>query len=173
MDFFLVPSYNPFNKTTQGLRAHILNISVGGYMKKLLVLLALVSTSAFALPYNAKSMSGDKVHFQKASTWVNSYYSKSLCFDGTDFHAVVRKCAEWETSDDNRRCVKYINVNATQPQESTRQRCSSRQGGEDDRCTEWETVRYFQSENKTIKFYRDEDMQDLVKTVKITVPSCN
>ena len=138
-------------------------------MKKLLILLALVSTSAFALPYNAKSMSGDKVHFQKSSTWVNAYYSKALCFDGADFHATIRKCAEW-TNDDDRRCVKHVMVNATQPQESTRQRCASYN---DDKCTEWETVRYFQSENKKIKFYRDENMQDLVKTVRITVPSCN
>ena len=140
-------------------------------MKKLLVLIALVSSSAFALPYNAKSMSGDKVHFQKASTWVNAFYSKSLCFDGTNFEATVRKCVEWESGDE-RRCITYKTYTATQPQDSTRQRCSVRD--DDDRaCTEWETVRYFQSENKKIKFYRDENMQDLIKTVRITVPSCN
>lgn len=140
-------------------------------MKKLLLVLALVSTSAFALPFNAKRMSGDKIHFQKVSTWVNSYYSKSLCFDGENFHAKVRLCDEW-TNDDDRRCESYKIVNAVQPQESTRQRCSSRQGGEDDRCTEWETVRYFQSQHKTITFYADEDSNQVAGTVELTVPSC-
>ena len=138
-------------------------------MKKLLVLLALVSTSAFALPFNADSMRGDKIHFQKESTWVNSYYSKSLCFDGADFHATIRKCAEW-TNDDDRRCERYKMVQATQPQESTRQRCA-RRDNDDKGCTEWETVRYFQSEHRTITFLDEDD--HVVGTKKITVPSCN
>ena len=138
----------------------------------LIVIAALISTSAFALPFNAKSMSGDKVHFQTASTWVNAYYSKSLCFDGENFEATVSKCVKWETSDDNRRCIKTVKYTATQPQESTRQRCAAFSGGEDDRCTSWETVRYFQDDVKTVKFYSDEDHQDLVKTVRIQVPSC-
>jgi hypothetical protein len=142
-------------------------------MKNLLIVIAaLISTSAFALPFNAKSMSGDKVHFQAASTWVNSYYSKSLCFDGENFEATVQKCVKWESSDDNRVCVKTKTYTAVQAQESTRQRCAARNGGEDDRCTSWDTVRYFQNDVKTIKFFSDEDRQDLVKTVTIQVPSC-
>lgn len=141
-------------------------------MKKLIALGLLLSVSAFA----RTSMTGDKIHFQSVSTWVNSYYSKSLCFDGENFHAKVKLCAEWNQDQDDRRCVAYKIVDAVQPQESTRQRCktlrSDRDGGN---CEEWETVRYFQSENRTIKFYREdsEGSRDLIKTVNLTVPACN
>lgn len=119
-------------------------------------------------------MSGDKIHFQKVSTWVNSYYSKSICFDGENFHAKVRLCAEWQRDDDDRRCVAYKIVDAVQPQESTRERCAARSGGDDDdRCTEWETVRYFQSENKTVTFYADEDSNQVAGKVSYTIKSCN
>ncbi len=137
----------------------------------LIVIAALISTSAFALPFNAKSMSGDKVHFQAASTWVNAYYSKSLCFDGENFEATVQKCVKWESGDE-RRCLKTVTYTATQAQESTRQRCASYEGGERNNCTSWETVRYFQDDVKTVKFFSDEDHQDLVKTVRIQVPTC-
>lgn len=139
-------------------------------MKKLIVLLALVSSTAFALPFNADSMTGDKIHFQAESTWVNSYYSKSLCFDGADFHATIQKCAEW-TNNDDRRCVRTVMIQATQPQESTRQRCAVR-NDDDKACSEWVTVRYFQSENRTIKFLEG-DSRRVLGTKKITVPSCN
>ena len=67
-------------------------------------------------------------------------------------------------------------IQASQPQESTRQRCktfrSDRDGGS---CKDWETVRYFQSENRTVEFYRvdSEGSRDLVRTENITVPACN
>lgn len=130
-------------------------------MKSLIAAIALVSTNAFA-----GSVVGH-IHFQKASTWVNAYYSKTLCLDGDTFKAVVRKCVDW-SNDDDRNCTSYKKVMISQPQESTRQRCASRN---DDRCTSWETVRYFQSENVTVKFYDNDDR--LVRTKEITVPACN
>ncbi|MCR9204352.1 MAG: hypothetical protein NXH75_07240 [Halobacteriovoraceae bacterium] len=130
-------------------------------MKSLIAAIALVSTSAFA-----GNVVGH-IHFQSESTWVNAYYSKSLCLDGDTFRATITKCMEWSNGDD-RRCVRRGKVQAAQPQESTRQRCASRN---DDTCTEWETVRYFQSENVTVKFYNNDD--DLVRTKNITVPACN
>lgn len=131
-------------------------------MKSLIAALALVSTSAFG------SVVGH-IHFQKASTWVNAYYSKSLCFNGTEFEAVVTKCMKYGQGDE-RPCLKYGKIKAVQPQESTRQRCADFAGGDGD-CQRWETVRYFQSENILVKFYDQND--NLVRTENITVPSCN
>ena len=130
-------------------------------MKSLIAALALVSTTAFA-----GSVVGH-VHFQSESTWVNAYYSKSLCLDGDTFRATISKCLQWSNGDD-RRCVRRGKVQASQPQESTRQRCASRS---EDGCRAWETVRYYQSENITVKFYDDDN--NLVRTKNITVPSCN
>ncbi len=130
-------------------------------MKSLIAALALVSTSAFA-----GSVVGH-IHFQSESTWVNAYYSKTLCLDGDTFRATISKCLKWSNGDD-RRCVKRGKVQAAQPQASTRQRCASYS---DDSCTSYVTVPYFQSENITVKFYDNDD--NLVKTEDITVPSCN
>jgi hypothetical protein len=130
-------------------------------MKSLIAALALVSTSAFA-----GSVVGH-VHFQADSTWVNAYYSKSLCLDGDTFRATITKCVKYSNGDE-RRCLERAKFQAAQPQSSTRQRCAR---FEDDNCAEYITVPYFQSENITVKFYDNDD--NLVKTKDITVPSCN
>ncbi len=130
-------------------------------MKTLIAALAIVSTSAFA-----GNVVGH-IHFQSESTWVNALYSKSLCLDGDTYKATITKCLDWASGDD-RGCLEYGKVAATQPMNSTRQRCAK---FEDDRCSEYVTVAYKQSPNITVKFYNDDN--DLVKTKKITVPSCN
>ncbi|MCF8059767.1 MAG: hypothetical protein K9K67_10745 [Bacteriovoracaceae bacterium] len=133
-------------------------------MKSLIAALAIVSTSAFA-----GNVVGH-IHFQSESTWVNALYSKSLCLDGDTYKATVTKCMEYGSGDE-RRCLQYGKIAATQPVESTRQRCASFGGGDDNQCTKWITVSYVQSPNITVKFYNDDN--ELVKTKKITVPSCN
>ena len=133
-------------------------------MKSLIAALALVSTSAFAGPVVGH------VHFQADSTWVNAYYSKSLCLDGDTFRATITKCVEFSSASNNdeRVCLRRAKFQAAQPQSSTRQRCARY---EEQNCVEYITVPYFQSENITVKFYDNKD--NLVKTKNITVPSCN
>lgn len=128
-------------------------------MKSLIAAIALISTNAFA------GVIGH-VHFQKASTWVNAYYSKSLCLDGDTFRATVSMCLEYGQGDE-RPCLSYGKVKISQPQESTRQRCASHSEGD---CQEWETVRYFQSENITVQF--TDRNGNVTGTKDITVPNC-
>jgi hypothetical protein len=134
-------------------------------MKKLLVLgTILLTASAFA------SVEGDKIHFQKHSTWVSAVYSKSLCFDGENFKARLNKCLQWRNGGDDRRCVKYGKITAVQPQESTRSRCVRWTGRDQGNCAKWETVTYFQSEVRDVKFYNDRDR--LIKRETVVVPTC-
>lgn len=135
-------------------------------MKSLIVLAALASTSAFA------SVQGH-IHFQKASTWVNAYYSKSLCLDGKTYKATISTCLKYERdSDDDRRCVKRGKINVTQPMVSTRLRCNGYSNGSDEDCTSYERVAYVQSPNITVKFFGGDDNDQLIRTEEITVPAC-
>ena len=140
-------------------------------MKSLLVLvLGLMSTSAMA-----DYMTGDKIHFQADSTWVNSYYSKSICQDGENFYATISVCVEYrEDSDGDRECAKRGTKNAVQPITSTRQRCAQTDDDDGD-CEQYETVEYHQSPTRTVKFYEsdDDDGGRLVRTETYTIGSCN
>lgn len=131
-------------------------------MKSFIAAVMLLSTSAFA-----GNVVGH-IHFQSESTWVNAYYSKSLCVDGDMFKATITKCLRWENEDGDRTCVRRGKVRATQPMVSTRQRCAR---FSDDRCVSYETVRYEQSRNVLVKFYNNSD--DLVRTETVRVPDCN
>jgi hypothetical protein len=136
-------------------------------MKNLLItIVMLATTSAFA-----DSMTGDKIHFQKESTWVNSYYSKSICFDGTDFHAQVSTCVKWVNRRGGQECAKYGKKAAVQPQVSLRKRCVESRG-RDGECTKWEMVRYFQDDVRTIKFFRGDRDHRPYKTIEYQIPSC-
>jgi hypothetical protein len=138
-------------------------------MKALILLVALLSSTAFA------SVSGDKIHFQKHSTWVSAAFSKSLCLDGETYHSKIRKCFEWNRDDDDKRtCVDYRIIDATQPMKSTRQRCANYSSDNDGgNCTEWITVPYIQSPVRTVTFYRHNDDNDVDRVEIITVPACN
>ena len=129
-------------------------------MKSLIVLAALASTSSFA------GVVGH-IHFQKASTWVNAFYSKSLCLDGKTYKAVISTCLKYEEDSEGRTCVKRGMKNVSQPMVSTRLRCN---GYSDDNCVSYERVSYVQSPNITVKF-TDRD-GDLIRTEDITVPNC-
>lgn len=129
-------------------------------MKTLVAALMLFSASVFA-----GNVVGH-IHFQAESTYVNAYYSKSLCVDGDVFKATITKCLDWSRGDE-RRCLRRGKVQATQPMISTRQRCARFSG---DSCRAYETVTYKQSRNVLVKFYNNSD--DLVRTEMVRVPDC-
>lgn len=134
-------------------------------MKAILLLTLLVSTSVFAR--TNYGLRGDKIQFQKHSTWVSVVYNKTLCIDGETYFSDIRKCLEWERDSDDRVCKKYGIVKATQPMHSTRQRCAQRN---DDRCTEWETVKFTQKPVKEVSFLDEDGNVQYSKTY--TVPNC-
>lgn len=130
-------------------------------MKSLIAGLALLSTSAFA-----GSVVGH-IHFQADSTYVNAYYNKSLCQDGTNFYATVSACTKWERNDGERECVKRGKKFISQPMTSTRLKCASYDDGD---CVSYKKVSYTQSPAVTVKFYNNDDQ--LVRTEEVFVPSC-
>ncbi|MCO4794008.1 MAG: hypothetical protein KC493_09860 [Bacteriovoracaceae bacterium] len=115
-------------------------------------------------------ISGAHILFQEDSTFVNSYYNKSICHDGFEFKALVRKCVKYSNNDD-RDCLKREKTFIYQPLESTRLRCKSFSGGEDERCKEWEEVNYYQSPIRLIKFIDERRVRH--KTKKLIIPECN
>lgn len=132
---------------------------------------ALISTMAFLVSLSAFGyMTGDKIHFQKDSTWVNSYYNKSLCLNDQDvYEAVVSVCTKYvNNGSDDRTCVRRGTKKIYQPMVSTRLRCDDWSG---DNCSSWVRVDYVQSPKRTVKFYNDKDQ--LTKTASYTIKSCN
>ena len=133
-------------------------------------MIAIISTLAFLVSLSAFGyMTGDKIHFQKDSTWVNSYYNKTICLNDQDvYEAMVSTCKKWVNSgDDDRSCVRYGKKKIYQPMTSTRLRCGD---WDRDECDSWVRVDYVQSPNRTVKFYNDQDQ--LQKTVSYTIGSC-
>lgn len=134
-------------------------------MKNLLVLASLL----FATSAMAGFVTGDKIHFQSESTYVSAVFNKTLCFDGESFHATFTKCIEWQRDQDDRNCIKYGKITATQPQSSTRLRCAEYRGNDGD-CKRWERVSYEQSEVRNVKYFNNDD--DLIKEEKVIIPVC-
>lgn len=131
-------------------------------MKRLILIAGLLlGASAFA----QDTVTGDKILFQAESTYVSALYNRTLCLDGEMYRAIITKCVAFDRSED-RECIRYGKVAAEQPMYSTRQRCSGFSG---DECEGYETVPFYQSPVRTVKFYRNDD---LVKTMEIAVPSC-
>lgn len=137
-------------------------------MKNLVIGLALLS-SASAFAERDTYFTGDKIEFQKDSTWVSALYSKTLCLNGDTYEAIITKCAEY-SNDDERRCERTIKVKAFQPMVSTRQRCDRFGGSDDNRCDRWVTVPFVQNPERIVKFYEG---STLVRTQKVVVPACN
>lgn len=140
-------------------------------MKTILIIL-ITTISAYAgiggiAGGNNKFQRGDKILFQRHSTFVNAHFSRSLCHDGFDYEAMISKCVRWEKDDDNRVCVEKEIVKAYQPMDSTRQRCKKY---EDGNCKEWEEILFFQSPNRIVEI-KDED-GNVKKRKKVTIPSC-
>jgi len=132
-------------------------------MKELMLITLMSITSAQA---GIGGISGGHINFQRESTWVHPLYSKSLCFDGVDFHAKIKKCAKVRNGDSGG-CERFENVDAVQPKESTKMRCSKTGG--DDNCRQWEEVPYIQYPNRVLDLYVNDHQ---VKTVKFRVKNC-
>lgn len=115
-----------------------------------------------------KNLQGGHINFQRESTFVHPVYSKTLCFDGSDFHAQIKKCAEWGGGDDER-CVRYETIRAVQPSESTRERCAREGGRDGGSCQKWETVPFVQSPIRKVDVIQG---KHVVKQVKVKVRSC-
>jgi len=115
---------------------------------------------------NTSFQKGSHVHFQRASTWVNVLYSKTLCHDGHDYEAIVRKCVRRGNGDDNS-CKEFETYKAFQPIDGLRERCKK---VEDDGCVEWETVRFFQSPKKIVEIKNNDD--EIKRIEKVTIPKC-
>lgn len=136
-----------------------------------IAVLALVTLSTYAgvggiAGGTEKFQKGSHINFQRASTFVNVLYSRTLCHDNHDFQAVVRQCVLW-SNDDDRKCLEHEKVKIYQPMESTRQRCKRK---EDDKCVEWITVPFIQGPKRIVEIKDDEDN---VKSIKrVIVPSC-
>jgi IMP dehydrogenase/GMP reductase len=115
---------------------------------------------------NTSFQKGSHVLFQRDSTWVNVLYSRTLCHDGHDYEAIVKKCAIYEPGDE-RKCKRFEKYKAFQPIDGLRDRCKRK---EDDTCVEWETVRFFQSPKKIVEIKGNDD--EIKKVEKVIIPKC-
>ena len=111
-------------------------------------------------------ISGGHINFQRNSTFVNALYSKTLCHDTYEFRTMSMICKKW-SSDSDRECILKVLEEITQPLESTRERCKERS---DRKCVEWETIRFYQSPDRTIKIL--DDSRNVIKIKKLTIPIC-
>lgn len=121
---------------------------------------------------HAGAVSGDKILFQKHSTYVSAVYSNTLCLDGDMYRAVITKCTKRSSSDDGD-CLATKKVSATQPMYSTRKVCAVTGGNDENYCRRFTTVEFYQSPVRTVKFYSGSDDRHLVRTEVITIPKCN
>lgn len=111
---------------------------------------------------------GDKIHFQRDSVYVNSLYNKSLCLNSNgSYEAVVRTCLKYRREDGDRNCVKWGKKKIYQPASSTRMRCTQRRG---DKCVSYARVAYNQRRTRYVKHYRNND--DFKYEQKVTIRRC-
>ena len=133
----------------------------------------LIMTSLFAgvggiAGGNTNFQKGSHIHFQKASTWVNVRFSKTLCHDGHDYAALLNRCLVYEREDDGgRKCVRSEKYKAFQELDGQRRRCKKYEDGD---CLEWETVRFYQSPKKIVEI-KDED-GNIKKRERVIIPKC-
>lgn len=135
---------------------------------KLAIISALALFSVVAQAESDSYITGDKIHFQKASTWVSALYSKTLCLAGDTFYAVSNQCVEWGGGD-NDYCRKFKKVTISQPVNSTREVCVESSGGESDFCRKWKTVPYVQNPVRKVEFIEGSRVVD---TKIVTVKAC-
>lgn len=120
------------------------------------------------IPYHNGTIIGDKVHFQKNSTWVSAAYNRTLCLNNEIYEAYVPQCLKYSGRHDDRHCIKRGKKKIYQPVASKRQRCSNHQ---DNQCNIWETIDYIQDPVKELKFYDDNNNFEFSKT--ILIPYCH
>lgn len=115
---------------------------------------------------NSKFQEGDKILFQRDSTFVSANYSRSLCHDGQDYLAMIRKCAI-RSNDSEGKCLEYQIFRASQPMESKRRRCNKLR---DDRCVEWIEVPFNQSPKRIVIIKNHDD--EVIEKKKVVIPKC-
>lgn len=139
-------------------------------MKVLLILAALVSTSAFAgFPLNTDYTTGDKILFQRDSAWI-SIFNKSLCRNGGQFEAVIKKCMKYSNPEESN-CTQEEAVFVTQPVNSTVAKCVAYTGREKSNCVKWVAAPFVQSPVMNVNYYNSHDQ--LLRTDVMTVPACS
>ncbi|MEC7275901.1 MAG: hypothetical protein VXV96_06240 [Bdellovibrionota bacterium] len=114
-----------------------------------------------------KFQRGNTINFQRASTFVNILHNKSLCHDGYDYEAVVKKCTLWVNDDGERKCAQRERTKIFQPLESDRLRCAR---FEEDECVEYERVPLKQSPKRILEI-KDRD-GSIKKLKKHVIPNC-
>ncbi len=143
-------------------------------MKKIIGTLVVLAFSSTA--FASSMITGDKILFQKESAFVSAVYSKSLCFDGSAFHATVKKCVKYDSnsSDDRGDCRQYASVDAVQPAKSVRQVPVYESGSDDSMIIGYKNVALNQSSTLNVKEYRQssDGSNDLIRSYSVTVPSC-
>ena len=134
-------------------------------MKSIVIALALLSSSAFA------TTSGDKIFFQKDSSWISGL-GKNICVNESNntYYALVSKCVKW-TSPDQNFCAKEAKVVIAQPVASTKEVCTKWTGGEQNGCRQFKTVSFVQSPDMTVTYYNDRN-DTVIKTIQARVKSC-
>lgn len=132
--------------------------------------MALITLIVLAASFAQAMVSGDKILFQRDSTYVSAVYNKTLCLDGQTYRAVIAKCVSY-SGGDNDRCLRTAKVQASQPMHSTRKLCAETRGhGES--CVRYKNVAFTQSPVRTVQFH-DGDNNRVTKTVRVTIPACN
>lgn len=132
----------------------------------------LILALIFSINVNAGvgGISGAMILFQDDSTFVNAYFDRSICHDGFEYKAMITNCVKFRNeSGDNRTCEKWTKKPAFQPIESTRLRCKSF-GGNDDDCREYEEVKFIQKPVRQV-LIKDES-GNILKKGKLTIPEC-
>ncbi len=114
-------------------------------------------------------ISGAMILFQEDSTFVNAYLDRTICHDGFEYKAMITDCVKYRDNGDDRTCEKRTKKLAFQPIESTRLRCKSF-GGSDDDCKEYEEVKFIQKPNRQI-LVKDES-GNIIKKGKLIIPEC-
>lgn len=110
---------------------------------------------------------GSHILFQKESTYVSVIHSKTLCHNGQDFRASIKKCLDYDLSDKGK-CLFYETKLAYQPIRSTKSLCVEQ---EDSNCITSKEVPFYQSPKKIVDIYGSGD--SLKSKKKINVPICD
>lgn len=115
-----------------------------------------------------------KIHFQAASTWVES--NKVCQAGGMYYHTKKAVQEKYECNDSGSNCRVWTTIPLVQPIESTRQRCAVFTGGDEGGCARWETVRYKQGPVVDVKTYASmhdwEENRNPIAVRKFTIPAC-
>ena len=143
-------------------------------MKTLLILAALLGSTASFANWNDTMIQGDKILFQNDSTYVSAAYNKTLCVNAGQFEATVTKCTAVKkgSGDKSDECIAYGQFFITQPVASTAERCaeSVKNSSGNDICVRSVTVPFVQSAIRNVKFVNDSGA--VLKSYQVTIPAC-